>query len=198
MISLYVPGASLLHRWGAGPKLAGFAALALAMSFIPVGWWGTAVLLALPVFAYTAARLGVRLFWQDLRQLALLLIFLVATQLLFLDLVHAATNTSRVVSLVLLANTVTRTTPVEGMIEALERVLEPLRRFGVRPERVGLAVALVLTSIGQLAAAIGQVRRAQRSRGVRMAPWAWVVPVLVLSLKHADDVGDALVARGQG
>jgi len=29
-----------------------------------------------------------------------------------------------------------------------------------------------------------------------MAPWAWVLPLLVLSLKHADDVGDALAARG--
>ncbi|XNY99806.1 hypothetical protein ACL90Y_08565 [Micrococcus luteus] len=40
------------------------------------------------------------------------------------------------------------------------------------------------------------MRSAQASRGVRMRPWAWILPLVVLSLKHADDVGDALAARG--
>ena len=60
----------------------------------------------------------------------------------------------------------------------------------------GVAMALAITSIGQVAGIVTQVRQAQRSRGVRLAPWAWVMPVLVLTLRHADDVGDALQARG--
>lgn len=197
MISLYVPGASPLHRMRAGWKLAGFALIALVVSFLPAGWWTAAVLVALPVVGFAVARLGPRLLWHDARRLAVLLVFLVVTQLIFLDPVQAATNTARVLSLVLLAGVITRTTPVEGMIETAERLFGPFRRFGVRPERIGLALALVLTSVGQLSAVIRQVREAQRSRGVRLAPWSWVVPVLVLSLKHADDVGDALLARGQ-
>lgn len=197
MISLYVPGRGPLHRMPAGLKLGGFAALALAVSFLPASWWAAAGLLALPPVVFAAAGLGWRLLARDARLLVMLLAFLVVTQLVFLEPVQAATNTARVLSLVLLAQAVTRTTPVEGVLGAAEALFGPLRRFGVRPDRIGLALALTLAAVGQLGLSIRQVREAQRSRGVRAGAWAWVVPVLVLSLQHADDVGDALVARGQ-
>lgn len=57
-------------------------------------------------------------------------------------------------------------------------------------------MGLTMTSIGQVGALITQVRDAQRSRAVRLAPWSWVVPVMVLTLQHADQIGDALEARG--
>jgi biotin transport system permease protein len=196
MISLYVPGNGPLHRCPAGVKLAGFALLALVVSFLPASWWAAAALLALPPLVFAVSGLGWRLLARDARLLGVLLVFLVVTQLIFLEPVQAATNTARVLSLVLLAQAVTRTTPTEGVIGSAERLFGPLRHLGVRPERIGLALALALAAVGQLGLSIRQVREAQRSRGVRVGPWAWVVPVLVLSLKHADDVGDALVARG--
>lgn len=198
MISLYVPGSSVLHRLRPGVKLAGFALLALVLSLLPPSWATAAVLLALPPLAFALAGLRWRLLLTDLRALAVLLAFLVITQLVFLTPVQAATNTSRVISLVLLAQVITRTTAMQGMLETAERLFSPFQRFGVRPERIGLAMALALSSVGQLSASIRQVREAQRSRGAGLRPWSWVVPVLVLSLKHADDVGDALVARGSG
>ncbi|MBO0596244.1 energy-coupling factor transporter transmembrane protein EcfT [Nesterenkonia sp. E16_7] len=196
MISLYHPGASLLHRTSAGIKLAGFALLALALFFLPVAWGSVGGLLVLPVFGYALAGLPARLLLTDLRRLLMLLVFLVVTQLIFLDLLTAATNTARVISIVLLAQVLTRTTEIESIIATAERLFAPLRRFGANPAKIGLAMALVLTSVGQLSAMIRQVRDAQRSRGVRLPPWSWVVPTLVLALKHADDVGDALTARG--
>lgn len=196
MISLYHPGASLLHRTPAGIKLAGFALLALALFFLPVAWGSVGGLLVLPVFGYALAGLPARLLLTDLRRLLMLLVFLVVTQLIFLDLLTAATNTARVISIVLLAQVLTRTTEIESIIATAERLFAPLRRFGANPAKIGLAMALVLTSVGQLSAMIRQVRDAQRSRGVRLPPWSWVVPTLVLALKHADDVGDALTARG--
>ena len=196
MISLYHPGASFLHRTPAGLKLAGFALLALALFFLPAAWGTVGVLLLLPVFGYALAGLPARLLLTDLRRLLMLLVFLVVTQLIFLDLITAATNTARVISIVLLAQVLTRTTEIESIIATAERLFAPLRRFGANPAKIGLAMALVLTSVGQLSAMIRQVRDAQRSRGVRLPPWSWVVPTLVLALKHADDVGDALTARG--
>lgn len=196
MISLYHPGTSLLHRFPAGLKLAGFALLALTLFFLPDAWESATALLVLPVLGYALAGLPARLLLTDLRRVLMLLVFLAVTQLIFLDPTAAATNTARVLSIVLLAQVLTRTTKIESIIATAERLFAPLRRFGANPAKIGLAVALVLTSVGQLAAVIGQVRDAQRSRGVRLTPWGWVVPTLVLSLKHADDVGDALTARG--
>lgn len=196
MISLYHPRDSLVHRAPAGLKLAGFALLALTLFFLPTVWGSVVVLLVLPAVGYALAGLPARLLITDLRRLLMLLVFLVATQLIFLDLITAATNTARVVSIVMLAQVLTRTTEIESIIVTAERLFAPLARFGANPAKIGLAIALVLTSVGELTAVIRQVRQAQRSRGVRLPPWSWVVPTLVLSLKHADDVGDAMTARG--
>jgi biotin transport system permease protein len=40
------------------------------------------------------------------------------------------------------------------------------------------------------------IRDAQRARGVRVGPHTAVVPLLVLSLKHSDELAEALAARG--
>jgi biotin transport system permease protein len=40
------------------------------------------------------------------------------------------------------------------------------------------------------------VREAQLARGVRRDVRAFAVPYLVMALKHADELGDALAARG--
>lgn len=198
MISLYVPGTSVVHRAPPALKVGLLAAVALALSVAPSSLWTISAALAAPAVVAALARLHPRTVLADVRRLLLLLLAVTLVQLLFLDPLTAATNTARIISIILLAQCVTRTTPVAAMVETAERLLGPLRRFGVRPERVGLAMGLVLTAIGQLGAFVAQVRDAQRSRGVRLRPWSWVVPVLVLSLRYADDVGDALEARGQG
>lgn len=198
MISLYQPGSSPIHRFPTGLKLVIFAVIALALSFAPATWWTIAVCVALPLAGYGLAGIGSRTFLRDLRGVALLVVFLVVTQLIFLDPMDAARNTVRVASIVLLAQVITRTTPVHGMIETCERVLGPFRRLGLNPERVGLAMALTLTSVNQLGSIVRDVRDAQTARGVRIAPWAWVMPMLILTLQHADQVGDALEARGIG
>ncbi|MDO5492635.1 MAG: energy-coupling factor transporter transmembrane protein EcfT [Nesterenkonia sp.] len=198
MISLYVPGTSVVHRAPPASKVGLLAVVALALSVAPASVWTIIAALAAPAAVVALARLRPSTVLADVRQLLVLFLAVTLVQLIFLDPLTAATNTARIVSIVLLAQCVTRTTPIAAMVETAERFLGPLRRFGVRPERVGLAMGLVLTAIGQLSVFVAQVRDAQRSRGVRLPPWSWVVPVLVLALHYADDVGDALEARGQG
>ncbi|PXA76349.1 cobalt transporter [Auritidibacter sp. NML120779] len=196
MISLYVPGNSLVHRAPAGLKLLVLALTALVLFLIPPSYPAAVVFVLLPILGYLVAQLSLRLLVTDLLRLSFLLVFLVVTQLIFLDPVHAATNTARLISIILLAQVLTRTTEVSGIVATTEKLFGPLRRFGANPEKIGLALGLMLNSVGTLSAVINQVREAQRARGVRIAPWSWAVPVLVLSLKHADDLGDALTARG--
>ncbi|WP_129359777.1 energy-coupling factor transporter transmembrane component T family protein [Rothia uropygioeca] len=198
MISLYYPGYSFVHRLPAGIKLLLFALFALVLSLAPATWWTIGVCIAIAPAGYALAGLGIGLFLRDLRGLVVLVAFLAVTQAVFLEPLEAVRNTVRVISVIMLAQVVTRTTPVQGMIETCERVLGPFRRLGINPERVGLAMALTLTSVNQLGGIIREVRDAQKARGVRIAPWAWVMPVLVLTLQHADQVGDALEARGIG
>lgn len=214
MISLYIAGDSLLHRCPAGLKLALFALWALGLTLGPALWPGlgsgvAALSVAVAVSAYVVAfgvGRGVRMLLGDLRALWLFYAVLLAFQWVVLGPVAAIASVGRVLGLVLAAQIVTRTTRIAAMVAVAEAVLTPLmrvpllgpalNRVGIRPERVGLAMGLVLSSIGHLRALAVQIRHAQASRGVRMTPWAWVLPLLVLAFKHADDVGDALAARG--
>ncbi len=60
-----------------------------------------------------------------------------------------------------------------------------------------MAVSLTLTMVPVVAGLAQRVRDAERARGVRLGVRS-VVPLLVLTLRHADQVGDALAARGVG
>ena len=128
--------------------------------------------------------------------MAFLLVFLLITQLIFNEPEVAATVIARLTTIILGAQLFTRTTKIKHLVASIEKLMTPLKPLGANPHKIALAVALMLSALGQIMGFIRQVRDAQRARGVKLAPWAWVVPVLVLSLKHADDMADALVVRG--
>ncbi|MFJ4045380.1 energy-coupling factor transporter transmembrane component T family protein [Microbacterium sp. NPDC089987] len=197
MISLYQPGDSILHRIPAGPKLLALALSALVISTVRPGAAGTLVLLGVASVVLLVTGAGVRgllLAWWRLRWLILVL---GGALVVFVSPAAAVQNTGRVVALLLLAEAMTRTTRTSDLLDVLRRLFRPLRAFGVDPETPALAVSLTITMVPVLAGLLEQVRDAQRARGVRLGVRA-AVPLLVLAMKHADDVGDALTARGIG
>lgn len=195
MLSLYYPANSLLHRAPTSLKLLLLALGSIALFFLPNSYWSL-VVVGIPLLGYLIARLPLRLLGTDVLRMALLLVFLLITQLIFNESEVAATVIARLTTIILAAQLFTRTTRIKHLITTVERLTTPLKPLGVNPYKVALAVALMLSALGQIVGFIRQVRDAQRARGVRLAPWSWVVPVLVLSLKHADDVADALTVRG--
>ena len=81
------------------------------------------------------------------------------------------------------------------MIEALQGGLVWLRAIGVNPAKVSLAISLALRFIPVLAAVTSEVREAQRARGLDANILAIAVPVVVRTLKMADDIAAAIEAR---
>ncbi len=193
---MYRPGSSLLHRMSAGPKLLTVMALALVISLAPANPWLLAGMAGLVVGCYLLTGLGLPELGRQLRDLRWLVVVMLMPQALFLSAPTAATNITRVVVVVLLAALVTLTTRAEDLIDAIERALRPLRRFGVNPSRIALMLSMTITTVPVIAGFAAQVREAQRARGVPVHPLAFVVPLLVMALKHADDLADALTARG--
>jgi biotin transport system permease protein len=99
-------------------------------------------------------------------------------------------------AMVLAAGLVSLTTSMEALTEFLLRILRPLRRWGFAPERTALLISLSVRSVSVIAALAQEVRDAQRARGRGRSPRAFAVPLLVRSLRHAQALGEALVARG--
>lgn len=195
MLSLYYPTWSIIHRTSTGLKLTLLAIGSAALFFLPDSYWSITVV-AIPLLGYLLARLPLRIMVTDVVRMAFLLVFLLVTQLIFNEPEVAATVIARLTTIILGAQLFTRTTKIKHLVASVEKLMTPLKPLGANPYKIALAVALMLSALGQIMGFIRQVRDAQRARGVKLAPWAWVVPVLVLSLKHADDMADALVVRG--
>lgn len=195
MIALYRPGSSPLHRTPAGAKLAGLAVLAVVISLAARTPLAAGAALVVVAVAFAFGGFGPVTWLRQLWAARWIAVFVAATQLIFLTPADAFVNTTRVVSVVMLAGLLTLTTRTSELLEALQRALEPLRVLGVDPWRVGFTLTLTIALVPVVADFAARIREAQRARGVRLGPRA-IVTLLVMSLRHADDVADALTARG--
>jgi biotin transport system permease protein len=193
--TLYRPGSSPLHRAPAGLKLTGLAVLALVLALAPRTMIGIVVALSVVVVLDAVARMPVRVLAAQVWQLRWMVLVLGGLLWVFTSPQEALINTGRVVALVLLAGLLTLTTTMGDLLDVLERMLRPLRRLGVDADAVAMTVSLTITMIPVVAGFAARVREAQQARGVRLGIRS-AVPLFVLALRHADDVGDALAARG--
>ncbi|MCQ8781173.1 energy-coupling factor transporter transmembrane component T family protein [Mangrovibrevibacter kandeliae] len=193
--SLYLPGRSPLHRLPAGLKAAALpvfgTVLFLVERIVPL-----AAALALVIALHALARVPPRLVLRQLRPAAGILLVLFLSQLWLADLSEATVLVLRFVVLILAAALVTLTTRSADLVAALERALRPLGMLGADPRKFGLAIALTLRFIPVLAVVAEEVREAQRARGRDRSILALAVPLIVRTLKLADEVAEAIDARG--
>lgn len=195
-LGLYRPGDSVIHRLSAGTKLVALFLLAIAVSVPPPTVWLLGTLTLVVAVLYLIAGLGIAELGRQVVMIRWLILFVTITGVLFLPLEVAIANVTRMVLVIVLAGLITLTTRTSAILDAFERGLSPLRRFGVDPARISLVLALAIRTVPVIAGFARQLGDAQRARGGRVSVRAFVVPLLVLSLRHSDDLADALVARG--
>lgn len=196
MIMLYRHGRSLIHRMPAGLKVLAFTLIALAIALSAGNGWALPVAGVLAVCLYLLAGLGVGTLLRQILAVRWVIVVMLLTQVLFLPVLVAVTNTGRVLVVIVLAALITLTTRIPALLDATERALAPLRRFGVNPASIGLLLALTITAIPVITGFAAAIRDAQRARGAPVRLRTFAVPLLVMSLKHSDDLADALTARG--
>jgi biotin transport system permease protein len=195
LLGLYVPGGSVLHRAPAGAKVLGLVGLAV-LSQLLGEWWQRCLLLLVVLLLYPLAGIGLGFALRQLRSLWWVLAAIAVAQLLLADWRLAVSVTVTILLLVLAAGLVTLTTTTTALSGVVVAALGPFRRFGVAPERVGLLQALSIRAIPVVLGLAEQLRDAQRARGLPSSPRAFAVPLLVRALRHAQQLGDALIARG--
>jgi biotin transport system permease protein len=193
--AVYLPGDSVLHRAPAGVKLVALAVAAM-VSVVIRQPWQVAVLLVAVVALYAVARVPWRTALAQARPLAWFAVGLAVFQLVVSGWERAVVVVGGLLGLVLLAALVSLTTRTIAIVDAVVAGAGPLRRVGVDPERLGLLVALAVRAVPVVTDLARQVREAQLARGAAVSPTAFVVPLVVRSLRHADRLADALVARG--
>lgn len=182
---------------------------------VPVVWKFTAVLLStLLLFIYDSLlvqvvacmvcvilyRFGGRAFFMaGLQRIRFIWPFLLV--ILFW---HAFTQTAdqglviglRLVAILGISNLMTMTTRLSDLIGLIHRGLTPLRSLGVNTRPVEIAVALVVRFTPVFMAKGASLSDAWRMRARKKPGWRIVFPLSLAAIDDAEQVADALKARG--
>ncbi|MCP1199596.1 energy-coupling factor transporter transmembrane protein EcfT [Notoacmeibacter sp. MSK16QG-6] len=193
---LYRPGTSLIHRLPAGLKLIILAVTCTIVFFLE--GWSLAVVLALTVVLYLVARFSVQTLYSQLRPALPFILLLALFQVFAASWVEAIETILRFSSLILLAALLSLTTSPAALSDALLAAMRPFKRFGIPAERIALAMTLAIRFIPVITQAAEDVREAQRARGGRDRFFRSAGPTLIRTLRLADEIAEALEARGLG
>lgn len=196
MFATYQPGHSLLHRLPAGLKILLVCALILAVSLAVRDAWHVLPALGFAAALYAIGRIRPRAAWDQVRPVLPMLLAILVLQWIVADLDTALRVSGALLVAVAVAGLVALTTRVSDMLDAVTRAAQPLRRVGVSPDRVALVLVLTIRAVPLLARQLRQVTEARRARGLGMSIRALVVPTVLGALTTADQLGDALAARG--
>ena len=185
------------HRIAAGAKLAALCVGTVVLFAAP---WPLVTLalgagLAAGLYASGGAvffRLGLR----SLRGIAVLAAILFLWMWLTRDAQAATLQAGRLLVAVALANFVTLTTRLDAMVEVFQRLFKRLGLPAVLRARIALALALAIRFIPVLTEKGARLHLAWRARSTRRAGVALVMPMVLSAIDEAEQVAEALRARG--
>ena len=210
LFGFHRPADTPVHRAPLALKASGVAVISVLL-MLPFPWllrqagadapataWAVpAACLLLVLVAAAAARIGPRAWWHSIRPAAWILGLLALYHLaLRRDPATAAEVLLTVITALLATRVLLETTPLPELLDGLVQVLSPLRRIGVDPERIGLAIQIMLRSIPFLTGVVDDLRDAAAARGVRLGPIGLATPLVISAVAHGQRTGEALAARG--
>lgn len=196
MQSLYVEGNSLMHRLSPRAKLLTLAALGVVL-FIGDNIVLLSIAVLLTAAVYRAIGLPLVTALARLRPVFLTIAFVALFSLLFNSWQDALVTLLRLTALMLFAATVTATTAIAEFIDEVTALARPLERTGwVQADDIGLAVGLVLRFVPEILGRYQAIREAHTARGLKVRPTTLLAPLIILTLRDADNIAAAIDARG--
>lgn len=196
MGSLFFPGDSWLHRLPGGFKLGLLAVLGGALMWVH-DWRLLMLVLAVVLTLLWQTGLSVAMLWLHVRGLFWLLLALMLYTLVVQSAEHAIALGLRVTTILLAALVVSVSTSISQLMTVVLWLLQPLERLGwVDTQRVALAFGLTLRLIPELSLQWHDIREAQAARGLSANPLSMAVPMLLRTIRRAQEIAEAIDARG--
>ena len=196
MISLTSPVETKAHHWSAGLKLAALCLSTLVLFSID----SLVIKSAFLAFVITLYALPGPIFMRyGLLKLRILWPFILIVFLWHLwiqELLQGSAIIIRMICAVALANLVTMTTKLSDMIDVVHFLTQPLQRFGLNPRVLELSIALVIRMTPVLLNKGENLGMAWKARSTRRSSWKIILPFTLIALDDADQVAEALRARG--
>jgi biotin transport system permease protein len=196
MQSLFVEGNSRMHLISARAKLIVLAVLGVIL-FTTINIALLSIAVAATGGLYLSIGLPFRAAITRLKPILLTILIVALFSLAFNPWHGAVVSLLRLTALMLFAASVTATTTISQFIDEITLLARPLERLGlVRADDVGLAVGLVVRFVPEILGRYQAIREAHQARGLKVRPTTVLVPLIILTLKDADNIAAAIDARG--
>ena len=186
---------SWLERQRAGYKLLFLLVFSSFLLNVQIVWIQLAGLSGVIILLISAGLITKKL-WQSARSFLglIVMIFVYSAWLQGWEL--ASVTGLRMLSLLLLALALSWTTPVSALMGVVQTCLKPLDRLGwVNSATISLTFGLTLRMIPELSLQWREIREAQMARGLDRHVLICIVPMIVRTLRRAQDIADAIDVR---
>ena len=218
----YIPVDSVIHRNDPRAKIIAMFILLVAI-FLPAGWWAYLLLGAVLLLGLALAKLKLSFILKSFKPMMFMMFFLLIVNILSVhtgDLwftlgpvsvySNAVLNTLyivvRLVLMIMLTTMLTATTKPLELTLGLEYLMKPLHRIGVPTHEIAMMISIALRFIPTIIEETMRIMNAQKSRGVDfeegklkekiMAVLSLIVPLFSVAFQRADDLANAMEARG--
>lgn len=218
----FIPGDSLIHRLDPRAKLVA-SFYFIGIIFLANNWQSYLFLGAFTMFAVALSQINLNFFLKGVRPLIWLIIFTVALQMLFTrggtlywswgvfslssyGIQNGLFIFCRFVLIIFMSTLLTLTTPPLSMSDAIESLLNPLKKLHLPVHEIALMLSIALRFVPTLMDETEKIMNAQRARGVDFndgnliqkvkAIVPLLIPLFVSSFNRAEDLATAMEARG--
>lgn len=218
----YIPLDSLMHRFDPRAKIVAMFLLMIAI-FIPSGFVGYIGIFFIICIGIYASKLNLKFFWNAMKPMFFMLGVLLVINVLvvksgeplitiagFTIYWNALSQTGyiavRLILMIVITTLLTATTKPTDLTIALEDLMKPLKKIGFPANEIAMIISIALRFIPTLIEETQRIIKAQTSRGVDlqegklkekvMAILSLIVPLFVSSYQRAEELANAMEARG--
>lgn len=218
----YIPMNSVVHKLDPRYKIIAMFILLVAV-FLPTGFQGYGILAVFVLGTLLLAKLKLNFIIKAMKPMMFMLVFLLVINILLLRTGYVLFSyggftiysdaifqtlyiTVRLALMIMITTVLTATTKPLDLTLGIEDLLSPFKRFHVPAHEIAMMISIALRFIPTLIEETDRIMKAQASRGVDlkegkfkekiMAILSLIVPLFVSSFQRAEDLADAMEARG--
>lgn len=218
----YLPLNTFTHHLDPRYKIMGMLFL-MACVFIPSGFFGYGLIGSFVLFALILTKIKLQMIVKSMKPLLFMLSFLLVINLLVIRTGYVVVNVAgvilysdalfqtlyiaiRLTLMITITTLLTVSTKPLDLTLGIEDLLSPFKKVGFPAHEVAMMISIALRFIPTLIDETNRIMKAQASRGVDlkegtfkekiMAILSLIVPLFVSSFQRAEELADAMEARG--
>jgi len=218
----YLPLNTFTHKLDPRYKIMGMLFL-MACVFIPAGFTGYGVIGAFVLLALLLTKISIKMILKSMKPMIFMLSFLFVINALVIRtgfvvfslygftlyqdaVIQTLYIMTRLTLMIIITTLLTVSTKPMDLTLGIEDLLSPFKRIGLPSHEIAMMISIALRFIPTLIDETNRIMKAQASRGVDlkegsfkekiMAILSLIVPLFVSSFQRAEELADAMEARG--